>query len=187
MLFTPLQVVRDGRLRIPTYVLAHLGLHDGCTLHVSQSGDADPSKTRGIATEYVCSAVPFNRWKDVWRLSATLTDRPGLVADLSKVLELEKIDVICTRSTVLDRVRFMVDMHLDCSDYESEYDLDTSERQQNPMLGLEELQARICATLIKSIDLPFPLLPMVSLHRNHVLRSAAAQSQMTTSSTLAGC
>lgn len=117
----------------------------------------------------------------MWRLSATLTDCPGLVAELTNLLELDDIDIIRTRSTVLDRIRFMVDMHLDCNKYnQSRYDLTSVDRQSNPMLGLEELHARICASLIRNVDLPLPLFPKISLSRNHVLSSAGANSYMQT-------
>lgn len=172
MLFTPGQWVSSGRIVVPEFICAALGLHNHMALHMLPLGAGD-----GPTTEVVASIVPQNRWHDVWRLEVSLRDKPGLMANLTKALTTREIDILGMRGVTLDRGRAThFEFTLDATRYVSRFEGTVAERVGNPFMPLMELKAWLVAGFIEDLVFVTPDKPMLAIRRNLPLFEASGAS-----------
>jgi len=169
-MFDVSQYVRTGHVRLPFAMRAALGWHTGLRLYVwTHSGK---KATDGLHNQLSVSAY-LPRVKELWHLSGRFRDRPGMMTELAGLLTELQVDVItCRASTQLENSEFMVDMELETSAYNSEYDLSSDERRKLPNRELREFYARLASKFIKEVVFGSDGKPQLTITRNPVLAGA---------------
>jgi predicted amino acid-binding ACT domain protein len=154
---------------------AALGWHAGLRLFVwTHTGKKSVDALRNQLS--VSAYLP--RVKELWHLSGRFRDRPGMMTELSGLLAELQVDVItCRASTQAENSEFMVDMELETSAYNSDYDLSSDERRKLPNRQLRELYARIVSKFIKEIVFGGDGQPQLTITRNPVLSGAIRADQ----------
>jgi hypothetical protein len=182
LLFSPLQVVSDDRLVVPSYIRAALGLHRDIKVYLSTIDVPGVF----LQNEIILSPVSIKARDELWRLRVTFVDRPGILAELFRVLCDEKIEVVSCRVHTLEQNRILsVELLLNTELYQSKYAVDTSMRESAAGPTLPDLRARIIGTFINDLDLPFGTKPILSIRHNIPLYRSKAflkdleRSQMT--------
>lgn len=169
MIFTSGQQAADGKLSLPHFLRAALGIHNEAVLNIVPLANGP-----GPISEFIASDVPSPSWHDIWRLEATFIDRPGIIKSLASLLKRHCIKILRTRCTVANHFEFLrVDMHLDLTCYSSDYDGTTQSRKENPMIPLAELKARIGAEFALDLDFLAPGQPLLYIRRNQTLLRAS--------------
>lgn len=113
------------------------------------------------------------RVKELWHLSGRFRDRPGMMTELGSLLTELQVDVItCRASTQLENSEFIVDMELETSAYDSQYDLTSDERRKLPNRHVRELYARVVSKFIKEIVFGPDGQPQLTITRNPILSGA---------------
>lgn len=163
LLFSRLQVVENRTIFIPDHIRAALGLLKGTELHVS-TVKALPSS---LKNEIILSPIPLHARGEIWRLRATFKDRRGILAELLQLLREENIDVVYSRTTVLEQGQILsVELQLNADAHVTHADSGSSQWENAAGPTLPDLHGRILATFIEDLDFPFLAKPILSIRRN---------------------
>jgi hypothetical protein len=165
-MFWKSQIIKRERLMIPYEMRALLALHNGCLLTVSQSSNSQAQ----LKNQILLSGIPHERRQDLWNLKACFKDRPGILADLTKLLGDYNIDIIESFATSrYQNSECAMDIIFDAQLYGSIFDLDSAARKRLPRAWLRELYARIVCQFIEDLSLRPDGKPNIYLKRNHLL------------------
>jgi acetolactate synthase small subunit len=165
MLFSDQLEYNGERFAIPGFIRLALALNDNASLFATAFRAGEP----GIV-EIDLTPIPHDAWQDTWRLEATIQNRSGALARLTKVLTDRKIDIVLSRGVTIQRdTTFQMDLHLNLSHYESQLDGTISQRRHNPLRPVNELRAEIGLCLLHYLEFVTQEKPMLSLRRNLAL------------------
>lgn len=163
LLFSRLQVIQNHSVFIPEHIRAALGLHKGTELYLSTVRCGESS----LKNEIIVSQIPLQARGEIWRLRATFRDRPGILAELLHLLREESIEVVSSRTTVLEQSQVLsVELQFNADSYVSRISPNTSQWETAAGPTLPELHARILSRFIEELDFPFGAKPILSIRRN---------------------
>ncbi|MEK6372880.1 MAG: hypothetical protein AABO58_09300 [Acidobacteriota bacterium] len=166
------QPIMGKEIRIPFAMRAALGWHTGAKL-VCWTHHGDLKVLQRPKQMSISAYMPNSR--ELWHLAARFHDRLGLLADLTAALADLQIDVIgCRASTQFHHAELRVDLDIDTSAYESEFDLTRQERLDFPARRLRELHARLLCLFIKDIVFFPDGKPILRITRNPLLRATVS-------------
>lgn len=175
MLFTLGQRVSEGKIVLPDFLRAALGLHDPTTFNIVPT-----QPVQHPVIELLASTIPRNAWHDVWRLEVTFHDRDGLIADLSLLLQSNSCRILSTRATTTAAASLIcVDVDFDASQYDSDVDGSPEIRENNPVMALLELEAQIAVKFINDLVILPQSRALLAIRRNLVLFDGANIAQPT--------
>ncbi|MGE4053440.1 MAG: ACT domain-containing protein [Vicinamibacterales bacterium] len=92
---------RWSTLDIPAYHRVPIAAVPDTKLHLCflpRSVEPSFAGTRKVP-ELIISPIPFDKWSNIWRITTTLRDRPGLLNDITEVLNEHDIDIESVETT----------------------------------------------------------------------------------------
>lgn len=133
---------------IEDHVWNALGLGAGLKYHLTLPGHRDNT----IANELLCAPVPSRNWKDLWHLRVAFHDRPGLLADLTDLLEKADVDILsCRAETTEPHGIVNVEMHIDSYRYARAGSIGVGTTETGGGPTLPAIRAHIIAQFIEEL------------------------------------
>ena len=117
----PRKVPSNGAyVDIPVYHRTHLGLSQDTAVHycILPARPSSPTAGHGgSAPELIISPFAFGTWDQLWRLTTTMTDKPGLLFEVSNTMREFGVNILASESSILEeRGMYHVEMILHISD-----------------------------------------------------------------------
>ncbi len=104
---------RFAYIEVPPYHRVHLSLAANSRVHACLlAGVSEPH-----LPELVISPFEFYRWDRVWRLSATLCDRPGLLQEVCDIVRWNDVNILAAESSTMEEQKlFYLETILEAED-----------------------------------------------------------------------
>ncbi len=142
---------RSATLTIPLYHRGQLSLLPGTKVWLCLlPGTGAP----GRLPEIIISPIGFNAWSDLWRITATLHEKVGVVHQVLRVLHAWNINILAAESSSIERQEFhYLELLVDASKHVSILDGDSRTRSRNITAELPDLKRAILAECLMDIAL----------------------------------
>jgi predicted amino acid-binding ACT domain protein len=101
----PRKTTRFGKyIDIPVYHRTHLGLSHDTTVHycLLPARAAPSDEVKGSLPELVVAPFRFESWGQLWRLTTSIRDQPGLVHAIAETMARCSVDIIACESNIAE-------------------------------------------------------------------------------------
>lgn len=180
-LFDYLQKMYKGKIVVPYQMRAVLHLHEESRVSIT-SRVGSPSS---FQNQLIITPFPPEQRVDLWNLKVSFRDRPGLIAEISKILSERDIQIVefatLTRNQNNEAV---MDINFDARNYVGEFDGSVEVRKKNPGKWLVELYSVIVSHFIEDIIFRPDGKPHIYLRRNDPLRESTINVKFQQSSVM---
>jgi hypothetical protein len=145
------RVFEGDSISIPLFHRGHLSLHPDTKVWVLYM---PPYKNERRYPTLFISTVDTKSWEDLWRITATFKEAPGVVHRLLDLLATHSINIVSAESCTMDRYqKHSVEILIDAKEYKCAYrDHDMKYRRDQELETLNDLYKIILADMLKQID-----------------------------------
>ena len=148
-------VLKDGKMKIPTYHRGHLSLMTGTKATIVYLPGQKKNSSLSIS-ELIITPIDFKSWQYLTRINARLINKPGLVRKLLAALAAKDIELLYHAVGPLEngqllRVEFLVDARLYYNDCQVHRTLKGTKENADFYI-LSELEIWLKSLLIEYLD-----------------------------------
>ena len=146
------QELRARSIGIPLYHRGHLSFFPKTRVWLCLlPGPADAPRP----PEVIMSPIHFDSWRDLWRITASLSEKPGVVNTLLQVLRRHNINILSQESSSMERQSaHHIELIADVKNYGSRLDGSTADRINGTVNDLADLRRALLAAVIWDISSP---------------------------------
>ena len=112
--------------------------------------------------------TPYHRqvWQDLWSVSITVSDRPGILNRLAGFFQDRKINIITMNSSALEHGKYhALRIVIDCTKYDHNLDGKHRKRKELPNANLNHLYRELTLDFIREVRFFNPNYPSLSIYR----------------------
>jgi predicted amino acid-binding ACT domain protein len=162
----------DGvTIELPRYHRAHLSLFRESWVSVVILPGRDQSHQRA---ELILSPISEDSWDDLWRITATMHDRKGLVNDMLELLASRQLNILAAESSSMERDSIhTIEVICDAHRYQTpHYDGTAHLRRDRRVSELRDLRRYIIAKMLPDLVVNSSGEPTVQASRMRALFNA---------------
>jgi glycine cleavage system regulatory protein len=120
--------------------------------------------------EYIITPYKRRMWQDLWSISMTNSDEPGILRRLADLLQDRNINILSLNSSTIELGKYHSSrIIIDCINYSSPHDRTGHDRSYQAAAALNQLKREIELDFLKELRFFHPDYPDLSLERIHVL------------------
>ena len=137
-----------------------------------------PQREECPLSELLITPISSDLWPFTWEVTMTVCERKGIMARLASFMGERHINILLANSITVDHSRsHVIRVLIDCSEYKSQRDGESSDRRDKPNAKLKGLQQNLAVEFIEEICFLRPKHPNLFINRNTTLWHAFQEKE----------